>query len=352
MAGDAWILTLNAGSSSLKLGAFGRDGAPLAAHQLSGVDVMALPEAKARAAVEALRAAAARPLAPAPLAVGHRIVHGMERHAPCVLDAAARADADRASGFAPLHNPPALRVADLAAALYPDALPVACFDTAFHAANPPLNATFALPPEIRAEGVRRYGFHGLSYASLVRRFESVTGAPLPRRLLALHLGAGASEAAIVDGIGVASTMGFSPLDGLVMATRPGALDPGVVLHLIRGGRSLEEGERLLNRESGLKGLAGTGDMRALLARGDEDARFAVDLYVDRAARQGAGLICAMGGLDGLAFTGGVGEHAAPVREAIVRRLEWAGAAPDRTWVIPADEEGEIAAAALRLLDAG
>ncbi|MEM6744901.1 MAG: acetate kinase [Pseudomonadota bacterium] len=351
MAEDAWILTLNAGSSSLKLGAFDREGAQLAAHQISGVDVMALPEADARASVETLRAAAPRPLAPAPLAVGHRVVHGMERHEPCLLDAAARADAERASTFAPLHNPPALRVADLAAALFPGALPIVCWDTAFHAPNPPLVSTFALPPEIRAEGIRRYGFHGLSYASLVRRFEALAGVPLPRRLLALHLGAGASEAAIVDGVGLASTMGFSPLDGLVMATRPGALDPGVVLHLIRGGRSVEEVERLLNRESGLKGLAGAGDMRTLLSRDDAEARFAVDLYVDRAARQGAGLICVMGGLDGLAFTGGVGEHAAPIREAIVAKLAWAGASPEKTWVIPADEEGEIAVAAARLLAA-
>jgi len=346
----SWILVLNAGSSSLKAAAFGLGGARLAQAKLEETDVAGLDSIALYGVAERL-AEAARPavLNADPSAVGHRIVHGLDRRAPGPLDAEARAAADSACAFAPLHNPPALHVADLAARLWPDAAPYACFDTAFHAANPPLETTLPLPADWRAAGLRRYGFHGLSYASLVRRFEGVTGAPLPRRLLAMHLGAGASAAAILDGVGVASSMGFSPMDGLIMATRSGALDPGVIFHLQRQGLSAEEVERRLNRESGLTGLSGTGDMRALAARDDPEATLAVELYVQSAARHGAGLICALGGLDGIVFAGGVGENAPQVREGIVAALGWAGASPDRAWVVPTDEEGEIAAATLSLM---
>ncbi|MEO1688938.1 MAG: acetate kinase, partial [Pseudomonadota bacterium] len=168
-----WILVLNAGSSSLKAAAYGRAGARLAAARLEEVDVAALDSVALFDLAERLhRAAAPRTLAEAPLAVGHRIVHGLDRRAPCRLDAAARAAAEAASAFAPLHNPPALHAADLAARLWPGAAAYACFDTAFHADAPALETTLALPEDWRALGLRRYGFHGLSYASLVRRFEA------------------------------------------------------------------------------------------------------------------------------------------------------------------------------------
>lgn len=341
-----WILALNAGSSSLKFALYGMDGARLEGRTIPGVEVTKLPSGTLIGALAPLRDALG--LAEAPRAVGHRVVHGLSRRAPCRIDAAARAEIERAAVFAPLHNPPALRMIDVARGLFPTAEQVACFDTAFHAENGPLDTTLPLPAAIRETGVRRYGFHGLSYASAVRRFEALTGRPLPRRLLIAHLGAGASMAAVLNGAGVATTMGFSPMDGLVMATRAGATDPGVIFHLIRQGMAPEAVERMLNRESGLTGLAGTGDMRALLERDDAEARFAVAHYCRWACRHAGSLIAAMEGVDGMVFTGGVGENAAPVRDRIVAGLAWAGIDARTAWVIPADEEGEIADATLRL----
>ncbi len=342
-----WILTLNAGSSSLKFALYDMDGARLEARTIAGVEVTKLPSGTLIRALAPIRDGLG--LAEAPRGVGHRVVHGLDRHAPCVLDPGSHAEIRRAAVFAPLHNPPALRLINVAEGLFPGVPQVACFDTAFHAANGPLDVTFPLPAAIRETGVRRYGFHGLSYASTVRRFASLTGRPLPRRLLIAHLGAGASMAAVAEGVGVATTMGFSPMDGLVMATRAGATDPGLIFHLMRQGMAADAVERMLNRESGLTGLAGTGDMRALLARDDAEARFAVEHYCRWACRHAGSLIAAMEGVDGMVFTGGVGENTAPVRAKIVEGLAWAGLGAENIWVIPADEEGEIADATLRLI---
>ncbi|MGM0584111.1 MAG: acetate/propionate family kinase [Pseudomonadota bacterium] len=349
MAAD-WILTLNAGSSSLKLGVYGRGGEAIAHDQVSEIDVMHLPRERVAQAVSAL--IAGRGLAERPAAVGHRVVHGLDIHQPGEIDAPMRERMERACAFAPLHNPPALHVIDHAEALFPQARHVAGFDTAFHADNPAVETTFPIPEELRAHGVRRYGFHGLSYASLTRRFEGETGRPLPGRLLACHLGAGSSMTAIRDGRSAATTMGFSPMEGLVMATRCGELDPGVIFHLMREGWSADELERKLNRESGLKALGGTGSMKELLARDDEAARFAVEHYCHWAIRHAGALIAVLGGVEAIAFTGGIGEHAEAVRARILNGLRWAGLGEETCHVIPADEAGELAEAARRVLDEG
>jgi acetate kinase len=338
-----WVLALNAGSSSLKLAAFDAAGERrLASGILRDVDVAALPEAAMTDALAALLRDAGQ--TGAPRAMGHRVVHGLDQRHAAEISGGVLELIERAAVFAPLHNPPALRVIALARARYPEARQVACFDTAFHAANPPEAVTFAIPDALREAGIRRYGFHGLSYADLVRRFGSVTGQRRPRRLLAAHLGAGCSLAAILEGQGVATTMGFSPMDGLVMATRSGAMDPGVIFHLIRDGHAPYEVETLLNRASGLLALGGTISMQELLARDDAAARFALDHFAYWAIRHAGGMIAAMGGIDAIAFTGGIGENAGPLRDRITAGLGWAGIGSDNSFVIPADEEAEIARA--------
>ncbi len=329
------ILVLNAGSSSLKYARFDRHSLkPLAKGNVSLAD--------GQTHGEALRAVLAEASAP-PAAVGHRVVHGGALNRPALITPDIRARIEAAGVMAPLHNPPALAVIDAMEALHPGVAQVACFDTAFHADNPPEAVTFALPDTLRAKGLRRYGFHGLSYASVVRRFRAQTGQPLPNRLLVFHLGAGASIAAILNGKGVATTMGFSPLDGLTMATRAGSLDPGLLLYLLEHeGMSAAALGKMLNRESGLKAMAGSPDMKTLLASDTPEARFAVSHFVYWAARHAGSMIAAMQGVDGVVFTGGIGENAEPVRARILERLRWTRLNPKRQcWVIPADEEGEI-----------
>lgn len=338
-----WHLAVNAGSSSLKLAAFSPAGEALGTVQLADTSVAAMVQADLAGAIARL----GRPGPPS--AIGHRVVHGLDRTAPARLDATTRDVIVQAAAFAPLHNPPALRVIDLCTALFPDAPQIACFDTAFHATNPPVATTFPIPLQHRDQGIRRYGFHGLSYASVVRRFVDRTGRPLPARLLIAHLGAGASMAAVRDGQGVATTMGFSPMDGLPMATRAGAMDPGVIFHLLRQGHTPEALETLLNRDSGLLALGGNASMKVLLGRDDAEARFAVAHYIHWCTRHAAAMAAAMGGLDAVVFTGGVGENAAPIRDGISAGLAWAGLSADAVHVIPADEEGEIAAALRDLL---
>ena len=326
MAGDPWILTLNAGSSSLKFAAFSLAGEKLISGQVTSSvnEALSLLNMPHR-----------------PQAIGHRVVHGGTRSAAAQITPEVRTEIEAAAALAPLHNPPALRVIDAVQTLYPDVPQYACFDTAFHANNPPEAITIPIPKHLRDQGIRRYGFHGLSYASLVRRFEQVTTTTLPHRVLAFHLGAGASLAAIVNGVGVATTMGFSPMDGLVMATRAGAMDTGVVLHLMREhGMSADDVNQMLNQKSGLSAMAGTGDMKEILNRDDPYARFAVSHYSYWISRHAGSMIAAMQGVNGFVFTGGIGENSVEIREQILNRLGWTGELPH--WVIPADEEGEIA----------
>lgn len=276
-------------------------------------------------------------------AAGHRIVHGGAdltapvRLTPRVLDKVAACNS-----LAPLHNPHNLSGIAALMRLAPDLPQFGSFDTAFHATNPALAVTYAIPQAERDKGLRRYGFHGLSYAGLAEHLRP----DLPRRLLALHLGNGASLCAILEGRSVATSMGYSPLDGLVMGSRAGSIDAMAVLRMARD-HGIDRTAHLLNHDSGLRALGGTNDMAQLLAQDTPEARFAVDHFCYWAARQAGSAIVAMGGLDAIAFTGGIGENAAPIRDRIVAHLACFGPVP--VHVIPADEERQIARDTLSLL---
>jgi acetate kinase len=307
------ILTVNAGSSSLKLRLLGKDDEVLAENDGEPVDD-----------AEALRGELRRMLdeGPAPDAAAHRVVHGgAEFDRPTLVDAGVERELDRLADLAPLHNPQAVRAMRALAAVRPGLPNVACFDTAFHAGLPAAARTYALPAAWSEGSVplRRYGFHGLSHAYASRRAAELLGAdPAELRLVTAHLGAGASLAAVAGGRSVDTTMGFTPLEGLVMATRAGSVDSGLLLWVQRHrGLDAEAMERALDREAGLLGLAGTADMREIVAtagRGEERAALALDVYVHRLGGGIAAMAAAMGGLDALVFTGGVGENAPVVRE--------------------------------------
>ena len=295
--------------------------------------------------------------------VGHRVVHGGELLArPVVVTPRVLEDLASLVPLAPLHQPQNVAGIRAASAALPKAVQVACFDTAFHHTCPPVATRLAIPRQWHEAGIRRYGFHGLSYESVVARLPEITGS-MPARAVVAHLGAGASLCAIRDGVSIATTMGFTHLDGLVMATRCGSIDPGAVLHLVlRVGLSAAAVETMLTRESGLLGVSGiSGDMRVLLESADPRAEEAVELFCERAARETASLAAALGGLDAVVFTAGIGEHAPAIRERICAKLRWLGLELDPTanavggprtsmaqsriavWVIPTDEEGVIAA---------
>jgi len=374
------ILVLNAGSSSIKFAVFDGNLSDVLSGMADGIGGPGsvkvgddkteadLPDhdTALTAVLDALRATNLPP--ERFVAAAHRVVHGGTN-----LTAPARVTPDTLNEIracvplAPLHNPHNIAAMETLARLAPDLPQFASFDTAFHATMPEVERLYALPPRISARGIRRYGFHGTSYASLVRLWPSVTGGDLPDRVLAFHLGNGASLCAIHEGRSVATTMGYSPIEGLTMGTRTGDIDANAVLRLAE-----EDGiaatAKLLNRESGLTGLSGgTSDMRALLASDDPDCAFAVDHFCHSALRHAGALIAAMGGCDALAFTGGIGENAAPIRARIMAGLAWLGLTPDVTandanqprlhaqdsaisaWIIPAEEERMIAADALRLL---
>jgi acetate kinase len=272
-------------------------------------------------------------------AVGHRIVHGgPDLTAPVVVDAAVEEQLRALVDLAPLHQPKSLAGLDAARELLPHAPHVACFDTAFHATLPPAASTFALPRAWRERwGVRRYGFHGLSHAWAARRARELV--PGCRRVVTCHLGAGASLAAVRDGRSVDTTMGFTPLDGLVMATRSGSVDPGLLLWLEEHeGLRPHEVADALEHSSGLLALAGTADMREVLTRDDADARLALDVYLHSLARAIAAMTASLGGLDTLVFTGGVGERAPAVRSGAAARLPHLGIAVDgeRDAAVPLD----------------
>ena len=285
-------------------------------------------------------------------AVGHRIVHGgPDLVRPVLIDEEVERQLRELVALAPLHQPKSLDGLDRARKLLPDVPHVACFDTAFHSTLPPEAYTYALPREWRERwGVRKYGFHGLSHAWASRR--AVAMVPGARRIVTCHLGAGASLAAVLDGRSVDTTMGFTPLDGLVMATRSGSVDPGLITWL-------EEHERLtphdvataLEHDSGLLGLAGTGDMRAVVARRDDDARLALEVYLHRLVTSVGAMTVALGGLDALVFTGGVGEHAAEVRRMAAARLDFLGVRVDeqRNFDVQPDADVSSPDAAVRTL---
>jgi acetate kinase len=267
-----------------------------------------------------------------PVAVGHRVVHGGPHYAePTVVDDAVLAELERFIPLAPLHQPNNLGPIRTIRTRQPNVLQVACFDTSFHRGHPDVADRYALPEQLYAEGVRRYGFHGLSYEFVASRLHDIAPDLARGRVVVAHLGSGASMCAIADGRSIESTMGFTALDGLPMGTRPGQLDPGIVLYLAtEKGMSTKAIETFLYKECGLKGLSGiSNDVRDLLASSDPRAASALDYFTYRVALYAGMLAAAMGGIDGFVFTGGIGENAPAVREAAANRMSWLGLELDR-----------------------
>ena len=295
--------------------------------------------------------------------VGHRVVHGGEFYSrPQLVDEDVLKTLEQFIPLAPLHQPHNLRPIRAVARLNPDTPQVACFDTAFHATSPRDARIFALPRWLTEEGVRRYGFHGLSYEYVSRKLPEYDAAAAEGRVVVAHLGSGASMCGIRGGKSIASTMGFSAMDGLPMGTRPGNMDPGVVLYLLlQKGMTATEIERLLYKESGLLGVSGvSNDMRELHQSDDPRAKEAISLFVYRIQRELGSLVSALGGLDALVFTAGIGENDPDVRAQVCERAEWIGVRLDpdanrgggprisadgsavSVWVIPTNEELMIA----------
>lgn len=278
------------------------------------------------------------------LAAGHRVVHGGRTYtSPELITPNVIAGIEACSTLAPLHNPSALMAIRALSKIAPKLLQSASFDTAFHATMPEVSKRYAIPLDLHEKGMQRYGFHGLSYASLVESFST----ELPSRLLAFHLGNGASICAILNGQSQATTMGYSPNEGLTMGTRSGSLDATIALRLARE-QGADEAEDILNSHSGLLALAGSNDMASLQARSDQDAQFAVDHFCYWAARHAGSMCVAMGGVDAVAFTGGIGENSAHVRDEIMRRLRFLGT--PSVHVIQAQEERQIAQDTLRVME--
>jgi acetate kinase len=342
------ILTVNAGSSSLKLRLLGPDDRMIAAEELPARD----GRADRRAVQEVVRRMGS------PDAIGHRFVHGGTQFTgPVRLDDATIEALRALTPLAPLHQPAAVEAVSAVAAALPGVPAVGCLDTAFHAGIPPAAATYALPLEWRERhDLRRFGFHGLSHAYASRRAAALLRRPLAGlRVVTCHLGAGASLAAVADGRSVDTTMGFTPVEGLVMATRSGSVDPGMLLWLIQhGGHTPEEVANALEHRSGLLALAGTADMRAVLERADEGdaaAALARDVYVHRLRAMIAAMAASLGGLDVLVFTGGVGERAAAIRTATARGLAFLGVALDAGRDAAAEPDADVSTkdAAVRTL---
>jgi acetate kinase len=339
------LLVVNAGSSSLKLAVFDEGLRQIAAARAERIGTGGAADHR-----EALQAGLAEMgIAACDLAgAAHRVVHGGTAFVqPARITGAVLAGIEACVPLAPLHNPANLTGIRALAALAPDLPQFASFDTAFHASVPEVASRYALPPEAEALGLRRYGFHGISYAGLVGSLRA--GGVLPRRLLALHLGNGASLCAVLDGRSVATTMGYSPLSGLTMGTRAGDIDGNAVLRLAEV-HGVDGASRLLNREAGLLGLGGASDLRALHAAGTREAAFALEHFAYWAVRHAGSMVAAMGGLDALAFTGGIGENDAWMRGRIVEGLAFLGAVP--VHVVPAEEERQIVAEAFVLMGDG
>lgn len=389
------VLTLNAGSSSLKFALFERGAAALtpAGHgQVEGIGGAPHLVAKAADGTVAeehrwpqddrldheaflhriLDWATSHLGGDRLVAVGHRIVHGGSLFVrPVVIDAAVMAALEQLCPLAPLHQPHNLSAVRAAQAARPGLPQVACFDTAFHSGHADVVTRFALPRAWHDQGVRRYGFHGLSYEYVSARLSQLDPALAAGKVILAHLGAGASLCAVSGGQSVDTTMGFTALDGLMMGTRCGAIDPGVLLYLQQqAGLSIDAVQGLLYGQSGLLGVSGqSSDMRVLLANGAPEAREAVDLFVFRIIREAGALAASMGGLDGIVFTAGIGENAPAIRAAVAQGLAWLGLGLDpaanargeglistaasrlKAWVIPTNEEAMIAHHTLAVTDA-
>ncbi len=391
------VLVINAGSSSIKFQLYAIESDARLSRKLKGqldgigsqprfrvrdaAGTVLIDEASPKEDVPGIEAAMAKMAGwlrghagAMPLAIGHRVVHGGAKYAaPVLVDDRVIADLETLTSLAPLHQPANLAPIRAIRARYPELRQVACFDTAFHRGHPELADRYAVPDELYREGVRRYGYHGLSYEYISLR---LSAAASPRiaggRVVVAHLGSGASMCALENGRSIDSTMGFSALDGLPMGTRPGQLDPTIVLYLMTAkGMSVQAVERFLYRECGLKGLSGiSNDVRDLLRSDDPRARMALEYFVFRIARELGSLAAALGGIDGLVFTAGVGENAPAIRADICRRAAWLGVSLDQAanlrgepcistvdskvgvYVIPTDEEWMIANHTLATLQQG
>jgi acetate kinase len=381
------IIVINAGSSSIKFSVYlsGGDDKPLlASHgQVEGINVAPHFVAKApHGAVLEEKRWPDRPdlshedlfkhliewieghLGDATLkAAGHRVVHGGSQYSqPLLITDDLLAELEALVPLAPLHQPHNLAPIRALTRVHPGLPQVACFDTAFHRTNPWTSQCFALPRKITGEGVKRYGFHGLSYEYIARQLRTLSPATARGRVVVAHLGSGASMCAMKDGRSVASTMGFTALDGLVMGTRPGTTDPGVVLYLMQQkGMDAKQIEDMLYKRSGLLGVSGvSNDMRVLLESSEPHAAEAVELFIYRITRELGSLAAALGGIDALVFTAGIGERSVPIRARVCQQAEWLGVRIDdeanqrnaqqistldsrvSVWVIPTDEEMMIA----------
>ncbi|MDW5375580.1 acetate/propionate family kinase [Halomonas sp. HP20-15] len=380
------ILTLNAGSSSLKFALYdqGRQQLRGLVERIHEAPSLSLHEEAAETEGFTVEGTGHAAVAHALLdwlesyvgqaslaAVGHRVVHGGRTHDRAQrVDDALLSELDELVPLAPLHQPQALAIIRQIHEHWPSLPQVACFDTAFHRTQPWLNRCYALPRQLTDEGIQRYGFHGLSYAHVARQLPDLLGDRARGRVLVAHLGHGCSLCAIRDGQSLATSMGFTALDGLMMGRRAGSLDPGVLLYLLQSkGWSGEQLERMLYHDSGLYGVSGgiSDDMRDLLESQQSPAQEAVALFVRRAVREAGALIALLGGLDALIFTAGIGEKAPAVRRAICAELDWLGIELDdtanahhaqrldtgrgpRICVVKADEEAEILGSVNECLD--
>lgn len=383
------VLTLNCGSSSIKFALFERGAVPrrISYGKIEGLGTAphfqafdssgaALAEKRWQAGthetfIRTLLSWVEEHLAGSRLlAAGHRIVHGGDDlAAPCFLTETVLTKLRKLERLAPLHQPHNLAAIDAVARLRPNLRQIGCFDTAFHRTMAPTVRRYGLSQDMERAGIRRYGFHGLSYEYIAGRLKELAPERADGRIIVAHLGNGASLCAIRNGSSADTTMGFSTLDGLVMGTRPGSLDPGIILYLLRQGMDASSLEDVLYHRSGLLGVSGiSSDMRALLANPKSGAAEAIDLFVFRVAREMAGLAMTMGGVDGLVFTAGIGEKAPEIRRRICERLAWMGLSFDsnandknlfeisaassaiKAWVIPTDEELVIARHSFSLLN--
>ena len=363
------VLTLNVGSATVKAAyyLFDAEGAPIAPAVRVKIPVSPEDGDDPRAGDRWLSQLLLRLPAGAgqPTRVAHRVVHGGARPGPALVTEALMTELTALTPLAPLHQGPALRLIDAARHRWPGVPQVAAFDTSWHATLAPWARRLPLPATLHAAGVQRYGFHGLAFASAMRQLTVLAPALATARLVLVHLGGGSSLCAVADGRSVDTTMGLTPLDGVPMATRSGALDPGVVLYLAQTLRmSLPQIEHLLWRESGLRGVSGgSGDMRVLLADPSPDAELAREQYAMRVAQAIAAMATSVGGLEAIVFSGGIGDGAAPIRARVAEHLQWTGLrldaaananaaaqihAPASTlsaFVVRADEEWELAVAA-------
>lgn len=388
LRGHAAVLSVNSGSSSLKFGVYAEHGPAVWSGEFQGLEPggqpllciggheqLPLPPREGQTGFDLALALLVQALQNAGIrlkGVAHRIVHGGRRCIdPCLLDAPTMDYLATLNALAPLHQPHNLAGVRALQKVLPDLPQVGCFDTAFHAGMPVVEHRLPIDRALYDQGIQRYGFHGLSYQFVMRELQRASRRANGRVLMA-HLGNGASLCGALDGHSVATTMGFSALDGLMMGTRSGSVDPGVVLHLWRQGQTVDQVENLLYKRSGLKGVSGiSADMRTLRASTAPEAGQAIELFTHRLLREAGALLAVLGGVDVIAFTGGIGEHDAQLREDLLSRLTWLGTRPDaaanraaigdrvaaihaagspvEVWVIPTDEGRVAARAAFALL---